>query len=420
VITSGRIIDGNGGVPIENGVVVIRGDRIEAIGPNGSVAIPQGANEITAAGKTLMPGLVDAHVHLMGGWDGHATDMLGFQRYLNALLYAGVTTVIDLGNVLPYVEQIRQEQRSGRIPGPRIYFAGPLMDGPQPVWPPLSLAVASPSQIAHYVEQLSRGGVDVIKAYAGLSVEMLSTLAEEAETHSLQVFAHMRPGPTFADMVRTGIAASAHVPPTVLSDTVIQYMADNGIACLTTLVQAEFRAVRRLQDPSFLDQPLIRQTTPPWFLEDLQELTERVGGIDNTALARPVEAFETGLQNAKRMFDAGVLLAAGTDAPYPGVFQGEGIHHELELLVEAGLTPLQAITVATKNAAILMGAAGEWGTLAPGHVADILVVDGNPDEDIAATRNIALVIQAGRVVDRASLEFEADNDPGFRPTGTTR
>jgi imidazolonepropionase-like amidohydrolase len=133
-----------------------------------------------------------------------------------------------------------------------------------------------------------------------------------------------------------------------------------------------------------------------------------------------VEAFETGLQNAKRMFDAGVLLAAGTDAPYPGVFQGEGIHHELELLVEAGLTPLQAITVATKNAAILMGAAGEWGTLAPGHVADILVVDGNPDEDIAATRNIALVIQAGRVVDRASLEFEADNDPGFRPTGTTR
>ncbi len=119
--------------------------------------------------------------------------------------------------------------------------------------------------------------------------------------------------------------------------------------------------------------------------------------------------------NLKRLFDAGLVIAAGTDAPYPGVFQGEGIHHEMELLVQAGLTPLQAITAATANAARLMDAGDEWGTVEPGRLANLVVVNGRPDRDVRETRKIEMVVCRGRVVNRASLKYDPATDPGFRP-----
>ena len=121
-----------------------------------------------------------------------------------------------------------------------------------------------------------------------------------------------------------------------------------------------------------------------------------------------------GQANAKRLFDAGVLLAAGTDAPYPGVFQGEGLHRELELLVEAGLTPLEALTVGTRNAARLLNAEREWGTLTAGSLANVVVVRGRPDRNISETRNIEMVIRQGQVLDRQKLKFDPSLDPGFR------
>ena len=126
--THAVILDGRGGVPLENGTLVVRGDRIDAAGLAESVSIPPGAEVIDLRGKTLMPGLADMHVHLMGGWDGEAVEMLGYRRYLNALLYAGVTTVLDTGNVMPFVVQMRDEIAAGRLAGPRIYCTGPLVD----------------------------------------------------------------------------------------------------------------------------------------------------------------------------------------------------------------------------------------------------------------------------------------------------
>ena len=121
---------------------------------------------------------------------------------------------------------------------------------------------------------------------------------------------------------------------------------------------------------------------------------------------------KTGKVNALELQQAGVMLVAGTDAPYPGTLQGEGIHRELELLVEAGLTPLQAISAATRNAARLMEA-GDWGSLAPGKRADILMVRGRPDRVIGDTRNVEMVVQGGRIVDREVLRFDPERDPGF-------
>jgi imidazolonepropionase-like amidohydrolase len=109
-----------------------------------------------------------------------------------------------------------------------------------------------------------------------------------------------------------------------------------------------------------------------------------------------------------------VLLAAGTDAPYPGVFQGEGIHHELELLVAAGFSPLEAIRTATYNAARIMKADGDWGSLQPGRRANVLIVNGNPAEKINDTRQIDTVILEGKILNRPTLKFNPKNDPGFR------
>ncbi len=135
-VTNATIIDGTGGAPIADGVVVAEGGRIVAVGPAAQVAVPDGATIVDAAGGAVMPGLADMHVHMVGGWDGVSTEMLGYRRYLNALLHAGVTTVFDAGNVLPFIQQIQAEIEAGRLPGPRVYMAGPLVDGPVPIWPP--------------------------------------------------------------------------------------------------------------------------------------------------------------------------------------------------------------------------------------------------------------------------------------------
>ena len=124
--------------------------------------------------------------------------------------------------------------------------------------------------------------------------------------------------------------------------------------------------------------------------------------------------FDEMKRNVKKLLDASVLLAAGTDAPYPGVFQGEALHHELELLVDAGMTPLEAIRTATFNAARIMHAEQEWGSLQAGRLANVVIVVGNPAERISDTRKIETVILNGKILDRNSLRFDAKRDQGFR------
>ena len=414
-VVHGEILDGNGGTPIRDGVVLVRGDRIVAVGSADVVPIPCDARVIDAAGKSVMPGLADMHVHLTGGWDGESTDMLGYQRYLNALLYAGVTTVLDTGNVLPYIQQIRQEVAAHRIVGPAIHMAGPLIDGADPWWPDISMAVASTAQIPAYVKQLKRANVDIVKAYAGLSERQLSALVRAAQAESLRVFVDAGPRNGTAVVAATGIAAFAHLGPSPITDETVSMMYDRQIASITTLAVYESFSRRRLADLEFLRQPMLAQTMPPQFMADLtayatRSLSDEAKASANGALGR----LHTAMANAKRLSDAGILLAAGTDAPYPGDYYGEGLHRELELLVEAGLTPLQTISTATKNAAALLNEADEWGTLVPGRRADILIVAGHPASQIRDTRNVEWVMQAGLVLDRTALRFDSAKDPDFR------
>jgi imidazolonepropionase-like amidohydrolase len=243
----------------------------------------------------------------------------------------------------------------------------------------------------------------------------LGVLVREASQDSLGVIVDAWGANGTAEIVATGVKAFAHLAGSDMTEETISLMAERHTANITTLAVKESFSRQRLQNLDFLNHDLIANTMPPWLLEELtDEATRTLDTVDNVWGARSIEALDAEKRNAKRLHDAGIMLVAGTDAPYPGVFLGEGIHRELELLVEAGLTPLQALTTATKNAAILMNVEDEWGTLEPGRRADILVVSGNPAANISETRNVDLVIQGGRIVDRRALEYDPVKDPGYR------
>ncbi|MGE5740658.1 MAG: amidohydrolase family protein [Candidatus Aminicenantes bacterium RBG_16_66_30] len=418
VFTHAVIIDGSGNAPLEDGTLIVRGSKIEAVGRGSEIPVPAGANIIDARGRVLMPGLADMHVHLLGGWDGEAVDMLGYRRYLNALLYSGITTVLDMGSVKPWIIQLRGEIAAGRLTGPRVYCAGPLIDGPDPAWPPISISVCSAAQIPGIVGELKRDGVDIVKAYLGLSNPMMFALAAEARKNSLPVFVDQSWRNGSPEIAAAGIAAFAHTPDFIWGTEMITMLKDRGVRFISTLSVVEAKAKRRLEDLSFLDGPLIKGSMPPDFAADLRAYAKEAAespSWNNGPKQQNLQRFNNQRANLKKLYDSGLEFAAGTDSPYPGSFLGEGLHRELELLVEAGLTPLQALTLATRNAARLMGAEAEWGSLAPGQRADILVVNGRPDRRIADTRNIDMVMRLGRIIDRTKLAFNAASDPGFRP-----
>jgi imidazolonepropionase-like amidohydrolase len=295
-------------------------------------------------------------------------------------------------------------------------MAGPIVDGADPIWPPLSMAVSSTSQIPRYVKQLKRAGVDVVKGYVGLSERQLAALVNAARGESLRVFVDAGSRNGTAVVAATGIAAFAHLGTTPLTDETVAMMRDRKIGSMTTLAVYESFSRRRLADQAFLRQPLLADTMPPQFVSELtafatRPLTDPARSAAQAALGR----LQTAMANAKRLSDVGVLLAAGTDSPYPGDYYGEGLQRELELLVEVGIPPLQVITIATRNAARLVGAESEWGTVEPGKAADLLLVRGDPSKQIRDTRNIVMVIQRGRVVDRAALRFDPRRDRAYHP-----
>jgi hypothetical protein len=414
-IVHARLIDGMGGPPLENATVLVRGKTVEYAGPGSGATVPRDAQVIDATGKTVMPGLSDMHVHLQGAWDGTSVDLLGYQRYMNAMLYAGVTTILDTGNYQPWILQLRQEQAAGRLVGPRIYCVGAMVDSADPAWPDLAYAVASRYQLPEIVKRDKAANVDMIKGYSNLSEHMLHWLSEAAGKQGIRVVIDQWERNGSPDLVATGISGFAHLPTRKMSAEDIQIAKDHNIFFITTLVVTESFARTRLNQIGFLKEPYILDTTPPWFLTELAAYAAKPQSADEQKETQQnVAAHTEALKNIRKLHEAGLLIVAGTDAPYPGVFQGEGLHHELELMVQSGLTPLEAIRTATFDAARLMKAEQEWGSVGAGRRATLLIVAGNPAEHISDTRKIETVIQDGKVIDRAALKYDPNKDAGFR------
>lgn len=261
-------------------------------------------------------------------------------------------------------------------------------------------------QVTSIVEQLKTENVDLVKLYVGLSDQLVRAISAEAKKKNLRTIIDQWNRNGSIDLMDSGISGFAHLPGHRISEEALHHAKETGIFFISTLAVQEVFSRRRLGDLGFLSDPLIADVTPPSQLKGLREIAEKaVPPEGQEELKRALTDFQGAEQNVKPLWDSGVLIAAGTDAPYPGDFQGEGIHHEMELLVESGLTPLEAITAATKNAAAIMNADKEWGTLESGKLANVLLIDGKPDQNIRETRRIALVMKQGELVDREKLKF---------------
>lgn len=392
----------NGEKILENQVVEIEEERIVFVGEK---QIPQNVEVIDAKDGVILPGLADMHVHLGASYDGEGVDPLSYEWMLHSLLYAGVTTVFDMGNLLSYVLQLRGAVRKN-ILGPSILCVGPLLDGVDSQAQDLSFIISSSEQIPAIVELLVGSGVNGLKAYNNLTFSQVKTFAKYGQRFGLPLI--MDAGwenNGNIDYMRAGINIWAHHPWRKLEQKNIDYMVRHNIPTITTLSSHESFTNRRLQDLSFLDCPLIRDVVPTLYLDKLQVLSKK--RIQNQVTTSVEETFKIALSNVKAMLDNGVLVVAGTDAMYPGVFYGEGLHRELELLVEAGFSPLQAIDCATINAAKLMKQK-DWGAITAGMRADMIIVNGRPDKNISDIRNIETVIQFGKVINRDSLVFNPE------------
>jgi imidazolonepropionase-like amidohydrolase len=396
-----RLIDGTGHDPSENMVIIIDGNRIKNVGL--VTSYPDNTNVVDLPGLTVMPGLIDCHLHLGGltvDQPGKAIgkislkDMASFffdysrnYAYRRRLaIENGVTTIRSAGDHYPHIIRLRDKIASGNLSGPRIFAPGPIITAPgghpagtiykgnRYIVENAVRQIADVNTAIGEVRKLVEGGVECIKAIYSdinpldtsqkvpkLSLDVLEALADETHRHNLRLMVHTGTPQESMDAVKAGADSIEHgILPGAnsfdFSDDLIKMMLDKGTYFVPTLSIAWAN----------------KDTYPDVF---------------------------TGLKRTfKKLHGAGVNIAAGTDSGTPGVVIGKGLHKELELMVEAGISPMEAIVAGTRNAADNLGKANELGTIESGKLADVIAVLGDPLKDIRNTREIKLVIRDGEIL----------------------
>lgn len=395
-LTGARVFDGTGSAPIERGTLIIRDGRIEAVGAANAVSIPAGAERIDLTGKTVLPGLVNAHGHLNEGFAG-ASPRASLMAQLRQYASYGVTTVVVLGiqeqNFEPAL-RLRAEQRNGRaLDGARAYIAGPSLQN-----------LASPEEARARVNAYADAGADVVKIHITGSPndtppEAYGALIDQAHSRGLDVSAHMYYLEDARGLVNAGVDVLAHsVRDQDVDAALIDEIKRRNVGYTPTLTRDLARFVYE-GVPDFLSDPFFLQRAEPYAAEI--ELVKDPARQQEMRTSEVRQADKIGLQrgerNLKILSDAGVLIALGTDTgTNDGQWQGYFEHVELEMMVAAGMTPMQVLVAATSGAARAAGLDDDLGTLQPGRAADLLVLDANPLEDIRATRQIDSVWIAGQ------------------------
>jgi imidazolonepropionase-like amidohydrolase len=356
----------------------VRDGRIEAAGPSGEVALPAGAERIDLAGKTVMPGIFNAHGHT----NQNAEDILRlFARY-------GVTTVVSLGNDSPTLASLHASQDTPPLDRARLYFSGQVS--------------GSPAQAAARIEELPDAGADWAKirldSGRGASDPGYREVVARAHELGVRVAAHIYTLEDARRVLEHGTDLVAHsVRDREVDDHLIELFHENG-SCLSPTLTREVSTFIYQSTPDFFSDP--------FFLRYADEGTIRNlsggGGRGGFGGGSGRDALEMAQVNLKALHDAGVGVALGTDSGasasrFPGYFE----HMEMELMVEAGLTPMEVVVAATGGAARCMGLDAELGTLVPGKWADFLVLGADPLEDIDNTKTLESVWIAGsRVPDQ--------------------
>ena len=384
-----RLIDGTGGTPIENSALIVSDGVIQAVGERGSVEIPAGATEIDVTGRTIIPGLINTHGHV-GDVRGLETGQYSRENVLDQLgRYAryGVTTVVSLGDDQEEGIQVRDDQADSALDRARLYVAGPV------------LSASTPEAAAEQVSRLASMGVDWAKfrvdSNLGQSEKMppeaYQAIIEQAHAAGIPVAAHLVELEDAKALVRAGVDFLAHsVRDQPVDDELIALMRERRI-CLTPTLTRELSTFVYKDRPEFFDDPFFQREADPAVLEQLQDPERQRRTRENRGAQYWEAQLPLAQENVKRLSDAGVTIAMGTDTGPPGRFQGYFEHLEMEMMAEAGLTPMQVIVAATGDAARCVGLDQELGTLEPGKRADFVVLAANPLDDIRNTRTIESV-----------------------------
>lgn len=382
-LVGGRLIDGTGAPAIEPAVVIVDQGRIEAAGPERRVHVPAGVPTIDVSGHSILPGLWDTHAHV-GQFD-----------WGPVYLAAGVTTVRDMGGEFDHVVAERDAWGAGRALGPRALLAG-LVDGPGPKAFG-SVTAAGAEEASAVVRRYKEAGFQQIKLYNQLDRETVKALIEAAHASGMTVTGHIPNVLTLREAVQLGMDQVAHlvvhgVPGSPEVRDTIAFLKAHHTVMDPTISWNEL--LGRSADTTVASfQPGIAHVAAP-----LRRLIESANGGAIT----PEQAHDRlarSLAIVKEIHDAGIPFVAGTDKGVPGV----SVAREIELYVQAGLTPIEAIRAATAVPARVMGLADDTGTLARGKRADLIVVDGNPLERISDIRNVALVCTDGRLYETSRL-----------------
>ena len=410
-----RLIDGTGAAPREHVSLLLREGRIAEIGGREMVA-PKGAQVRDLTGKTVMPGLISAHSHLGLIVDDAESSATGYTRenvtaQLMQFERYGVTTIMSLGVNRDLVYELREEQRAGRLGGATIFTAGRGIGVPggAPGLPAAADQIyrpASAEEARRDVDELASHHADIVKIWVDkghgtmpeMTPEIYKAVIEEAHGKSLRVAAHEYALEDAKLLVADGVDVLAHsVRDQVVDDAFISAMKQRGVWYVPTFTVDESFFVYA-ERPAFMATKFFQEAAGPKLLAKFSApgYAEKVNQDSQTAQHR--KDFAIGQQNLKRMFDAGVKVGFGTDSgALPGRIPGFAEHRELELMVEAGLTPMQAITAATGENAKLLHATNR-GTIVVGKRADLLVLDADPLADIRNTRKIVAVYHDGRSV----------------------
>ncbi len=393
--------------------IVVRGDRIVAVGPSQETRIPRGAEVVDGAGLFVLPGLWDMHVHALWAPDVPAA-------VLPLMVAHGITGIRDMGGTLPVLAQARAEIAAGRYVAPRVVAAGAILDGPQPVHPDVSVPIDGPAEAVAAVDSLHAAGADFVKVYTLLPADAFEAVVERAAELGLPVAGHVPASVGPRRAAESGMRSVEHTmnelgglcpraAPEECED-IFGTLREHEVWQVPVLaVEREFDPSVAARDPRMRYMPeslraywLGDSGSPP---RDTAEALRASPGpapwraSPPGATERPEELWLT-----REAAGHGLRLLAGTDAGVPPSLPGWSLHEELRLLVEAGLRPADALVAATRAPAEFLGIADETGTIEPGKAADLVLLAADPLEDIRATRRIVGVVRAGTYLDGAALD----------------
>ncbi|HEX9800805.1 MAG TPA: amidohydrolase family protein [Thermoanaerobaculia bacterium] len=412
-LVGGQVLDGYGGPPIRDGVVLIAGERIVAVGPASEIAVPEGVERISTEGMTVLPGLADMHVHLMilGHADYRHWDLTYMPRFRDEimpiaakqLLTSGVTTVRDLGARLEDILPVRERIAKGEIPGPRVFASGPFLQrAPYEEYEKeFRWGIDGADDARGKTQKLIDAGVDFIKLIDQdqLTDAEVAAIVETAHRAGKKVIAHghredeIRRGLAHGvdGFEHTGLATAPGYPEDVLAGLRKRNASLYWCPTIEGLYLADYTA---REFPERLDDPEWQRDMPAEIARDIRDSFGKITNLDYFVLT--FRRVPTLADKFRQLRETGVTLLVGTDSGIPGNFHTDSTWRELAKFVELGMSASEAIMSATRWPARFLGMEHQLGTLEPGALADVIAVRGDVLAEIGLLKDVDIVVKGGR------------------------